>query len=441
MIEQNSFTSQELTPYLWILILVLSILVTNYFRGYREFWSPLTIVAIIFGYYCCLGPYQAVSSGDTFDRLQNMRPYYVSAFWGAFVSLLSITLGFHFNRSHYHFKKVQSFPPEALFDYGRKAFIAGFVLFTISTGGNVGKIINPLEAQYVEQVGGTFGNYLGLALNFAIPAVTLLFAYFIYTRKSVGWFLIAFAVSMGLFISLGFRYRIVLMLGSIAIVYYYGRGKRPNLAVAAGGIFLLIVFMGILNITRQYGSGLNTKKLEGGNTTEYYESGLRESLIFQTSGAVIDIVPERHPHAGMQPVWSTLMFPIPSAIYPDKNSGEYLFDTLDIIYGRKISKGSAMMSYGEYYLAFGWTGIVIGSFLIGWFSKKLWYWYSVNNDNPFVIVVYAVSVTYLYIILSRGYLPQVTMLFFFTVYPAYFLLSRAKKKYTYSLRRPVPRGV
>lgn len=441
MDPSTAFTAEEFTPYVAILGLVVFILVVSYTKGFSEFWSPLTMVAIIYGYYCCLGPYQAVSSGDTYDRLLNMRPFYVSAFWGAFVSLVSITAGFYANQVHYRFRRVQPLPHDALLGYGRKMFIAGFILFTISTGGNVGKLINPLDAEYVPQMAGTFSNYFGLAINFLIPAVTMLFAHFLLTRKSLIWFVVPFLVSIGLFITLGFRYRIVLLLGSMAIVYYYTIRKKPNLIVASVGIVVLIVFMGLLNVSRQYGSGLNTAKLEEGSTSEYYESGLRESLIFQTSGAVIDIVPERHPHAGLEPVWSTLLFPIPSALYPEKSSSAYLFDTLDAIYGEKISQGAAMMSYGEYYLAFGWAGIVIGSFLIGWFYKKLWFWYKVNYSNPFVIVVYAVTVTYLYVILSRGYLPQVTMLFFFTVFPAYVALWLAKKKYRFLLRRPAPRAV
>lgn len=427
--DQFGFTQQELIPYIGILILVLFILITSYTKGYREFWSPLTIVAIIYGYYCCVGPYQAVSTGDTYDRLLNMRPFYVSAFWGGFVSLLSIMLGFYFNQGHYKFGKVQSLPTDSLLKYGKKASLAGFILFTISTGGNVGKLINPLDAEYVEQVGGSFGNYLGLSLNFLIPGVTFLFAYCIMTRKSLLWFLILFVISIGIFITLGFRYRIVLLLGSMAIVYYYTMRKKPNIIVGTVGILALIVFMGLINMTRQYGSGLDTTKLGEGNTTAYYESGLREALIFQTSGAVIDIVPERHPHAGLQPIWSTLLFPIPRALFPEKKSSDYLFDTLDAIYGEIVSQGAAMMSYGEYYLAFGWTGIIVGSFLIGWFYKRLWFWYQLNWSNPFVIVVYAVTVSYLYVILSRGYLPQVTMLFFFTVFPAYFVLRLARKKY------------
>mgnify|MGYP000014583140 CR=1 FL=1 len=110
------FTQQELTPYIGILILVVFILITSYTKGYREFWSPLTIVAFIYGYYCCLGPYQAVSTGDTYDRLLNMRPFYVSAFWSGLVSLLSIMIGFYINQGKHGIRKVQAFPTVALLD-------------------------------------------------------------------------------------------------------------------------------------------------------------------------------------------------------------------------------------------------------------------------------------------------------------------------------------
>src|SRR5690606_9750810 len=118
-------------------------------------------------------------------------------------------------------------------------------------------------------------------------------------------------ICTGIFITLGFRYRLVLLLGALAIIFYYHRQTKPSIPVLVAALFGLIVFMGVLNISRQYGAGLDTKKLSEGNTSDYYASGLREALIFQTSGAIIDIVPVRHPHAGFQPIWSTLIFPIP----------------------------------------------------------------------------------------------------------------------------------
>src|ERR1041385_3191847 len=90
----RQFTDTELPPFFAVLFLVVAILIYNYSRGYKEFWSPLTIIAIVYAYYCCLGPYEAVLTGDTSDRLLNMRRFYTSSFWGAFISLSAYVVGF-----------------------------------------------------------------------------------------------------------------------------------------------------------------------------------------------------------------------------------------------------------------------------------------------------------------------------------------------------------
>jgi oligosaccharide repeat unit polymerase len=419
-------TSQEQVPFFCLATLIIGILIVNYVKGYANFWSPLTIASLVFGYYCLIGPYQAISTGETYDRLKNMRPYYAAAFWGAFAMLLSIVAGFLINPSKSQVEKRQ-YPDELLSKYGKRVFLIGFIIFTISTGGNVGKLINPLDAEAVESVGGGFKNYLALCLNFLIPGVTLLFAYFIKTRKGFAWFIIPFVVALGIFTTLGFRYRIVLLFVSLVITYYYILKKRPNLILLSVSIVAFIIFMGIINITRQYGRGLNVSKLNNKSTRNYYESGLREAMIFQTSGAIIDFVPSRHSYTGMQIIWSTLLFPIPNSFYKDKNSAGYIFDALNIIYGKKYSKGAAMMSYGEYYLSFGWAGIIAGGLLIGWLFRSLWNWFLLNNNNGLVIVVYAVTTSYLYFVISRGYLPLIANLFLFSVLPVYVVFWIAKK--------------
>jgi hypothetical protein len=141
------------------------------------------------------------------------------------------------------------------------------------------------------------------------------------------------------------------------------------------------------------------------------------------------MVPEQHPFANFKPIVSTLLFPIPRAIYSEKNSADYLFEALDMIYGKRFSTGAAILSYGEYYLAFGWPGIIIGYLLLGWFSGKLWNWYLLDPKNPLAIATYAITIIYLYVVISRGYLPQVTMLFFFSVFPIYVILWYVKKRF------------
>ena len=430
MIDNRWFTPAEAVPFFGILFTIVAVLVLSYFRNRTEFWSPLTIIMIIYAYYSCLGPYYAVTTGDTFDRLQNMRKFYESSLWGAWISLIAYIVGFWLHGRANRIRPVPNFSNEVIFIYGRRIFIVGFILFTISTGGNVARLINPLDAQYVQAVGGGLANYLGLSLNFVIPGITLLFLYYILTNRGLLWFAIPFLVSIGIFITLGFRYRLVLLFASMVIVYYYTKGRRPNVILISLAVFVFISLMGVINLSRQYGSGLNVAKLEDKDNEGYYASGLREAFIFQTSGAIIDIVPERHPYAGIQPVISTVLFPIPSAIYTGKNSAKYLFDALDAIYGKKASQGAAIMSYAEYYLAFGWIGIIVGCAAIGWFYRKLWNWYLANTGKPFAIAVYAITATYLYVIISRGYLPQVVNLFFFSVFPIYFALRQARKFYS-----------
>lgn len=426
MNPNTSFTPEELVPFMLVFATTMVVLVRNYLGTYENIWSPLAIVCVIFSYYCVLGPYQAVESGDTYDRLKNMRPHYVSALWGAFAALASFVIGYHLHGKPRTFTIAPDISSDKLFLYGRNTFLAGFILFTISTGGAVSKLINPLDAEYVQQVGGSFGNYLGLSLNFVIPGITFLFLYYLLTKKRFLWFIIPFAISSGIFITLGFRYRLVLLLGSLVISYFFVNRRKPNPIISIASIVGFIILMGVINMSRNYGAGLDLSKLEK-KKEGYYTSGLRESLIFQTSGAVIDIVPEKHPHAGFEPIVSTVLFPLPSALFSEKNSAKYLFDTLDAIYGKRLSGGAAIMAYGEYYLAFGWLGIIGGFFLMGWLFRKLWNWFLFNSQNYLAIAVYSVTVSYLYVIISRGYLPQVTMLFFFTVFPAYVILRLAKR--------------
>lgn len=427
--NQETFTSEEILPFSLIVALVGLILLVNYLKGYRYFWSPLSIIAIVFAYYCCLGPYEAITSGDTYDRLINMRKFYEASFWASFIALVSYVSGYLFHGRTVRTRPLPELPDDFLHYYGIRLFAIGFVLFTISTGGNVLRLINPLDAQYVEQVGGSIANYLGLSINFLIPGLVLLSVHYFKTRKGLLLLIGLLVVTTGLFVTIGFRYRLVLLFGAIAIVCYQFAKKRPNPFLIVGAVIVFISLMGIINLTRQYNAGLSVSRLESRKSDEsYYRSGLRESLIFQTTGAVIDMVPDRHPYAGFQPIVSTLLFPIPSAIYKDKNSAEYLFSFLDAVYGKKYSKGAAILSFGEYYLAFGWFGLIGGCFLVGWIFRKLWNWFLFNYANSWAIAAYAVTVVYLYVILSRGYLPQVTNLFVFSVLPVFVVLSLAKKR-------------
>src|SRR5690606_24196851 len=253
-------------------------------------------------------------------------------------------------------KKMQQVPNQDkwLSYYGKWITMLGFILFTISTKGNITQLINPLDAQSVpERAGGSFANYLNLSVNFLITGITLLFIHFVRTKKGLLWFAIPFVLALGIYTSIGFRYRLILLLGSVVASYYLTKRIRLSALVATAGVLLLSTLVGIINLTRTYKRGLNLESIEQEDSRSFFESGLRESLIFQCTGAAIELVPETYEHVGFQPIISTLLFPIPRAIYPEKASARYLFDFLDHVFG-PYGQGAAMMSFGEYYLAFGW---------------------------------------------------------------------------------------
>jgi hypothetical protein len=86
-----------------------------------------------------------------------------------------------------------------------------------------------------------------------------------------------------------------------------------------------------------------------------------------------------------------------------------------------------MLNYGEHYLAFGWIGIIIGGLATGMFSRIGWNWFLRRKEEQLAIVFIAVFNSFLYVVLSRGYLPQVVMNFFFTLGPIIYLINRSSK--------------
>ena len=79
---------------------------------------------------------------------------------------------------------------------------------------------------------------------------------------------------------------------------------------------------------------------------------------------------------------------------------------------------------------FGWIGIIIGSYLLGFLLKKLWLWILIHQDEAIALPLYLLNTSYLFMVFSRGYLPQQFHLYAFSVLPisAIYLLNREKTK-------------
>src|SRR5690606_21432797 len=92
------FTQEEAYPWLGIVLIMAFLFLIRRSAGRLWIWSPLSVLCVIHFYYIVLGPMQAVISGDTTERLLDMRPFYASALLGGLISLIFICLGYIANR-------------------------------------------------------------------------------------------------------------------------------------------------------------------------------------------------------------------------------------------------------------------------------------------------------------------------------------------------------
>jgi len=396
-----------------------------------DIYSPTLILAVVLSYYCLLGPLLALAKGEWFDRGINIRDAMIWGWGGAVVFYASVLVGFHqFETPRFEKRFLLDPEPEGLHRLGTRLCVLGLVMFTCVVGWSIFSVINPVaDSELQQETGlnlGAIANYFAYAVNLLIPGIVLIWASWVRTRRHtpalIGWLLIA----LGIYTSLGFRYRLAILVAPMVLLWFLVRRKRPQIAVLAAAAAGLILVSGLIGLSRQYGQGLNTSSLEGQTAQDYLDAGLAESSVFFTTSGVMQITPKRYSFVGVEPLVATLLFPIPREFYPDKQAAEYLTNATAKFYGSaNLANGSAILNYAEYYLMAGWPTLIGFSVLLGWLMRCLWNWFLVRRHELFAQSIYILTACYLYVVVSRGYLPQVALLFGFSVWPLFWLYGRS----------------
>ena len=154
---------------------------------------------------------------------------------------------------------------------------------------------------------------------------------------------------------------------------------------------------------RSYGRGFQSLNITEYNLAKSIFSQAESSLFITTSG-IINLIPEKLPFENFTPIINSLISPIPKA-FINKDSGDYAFKIIDGVYGfLNISSGAAYLNYAEYYLMFGWFGIFIFSFLLGYLFKRLWVWINIHKNEPIALPIYILNLNFIFMIISRPFL-------------------------------------
>lgn len=407
--------------------------------------QPTVIVGAVLTYYCLVGPLRAIANGEWVDRGLDLRDTMVWAWAGSLLFYASVLVGYYaLPRWHWRSRFTGIIlPPQRWRQFGVRLNILGLALYSLASGPSVVAQLNPFGAreaiQSLSSSGfdlGAFTNYFSLSVNIIIPGTLLLFCAWAQDKRGGFGLLLWSLAAAGLFTTSGFRWRLVVLLVPMALLWFLTRQKRPKLAFLAIITAGLLFIAGFIGLTRTYGLGLDSSKLESVESAEIFEAGFDEAHIFLTTGGLIAQTPARYPYVGMTPLINAATFFIPRQLWPNKGTNEYISDAAWLLYGGPQAGGSALLNIAEYYLMFGWPSLIGMSLLIGVILRSLYSWFLANRFDISAQVVYATAVCFLYVAISRGYLPQVVSLMFFTVLPLGFARGWILSKARYIFMRP-----
>tara|TARA_B100001939_G_scaffold281377_1_gene250234 strand:- start:155 stop:850 length:696 start_codon:yes stop_codon:yes gene_type:complete len=211
------------------------------------------------------------------------------------------------------------------------------------------------------------------------------------------------------------------------LLWFFYCKRRPKLVVILLFMTLFVGLSGAISIARGNLRGFALEKVAAYNPAEIFVASFEEAGVFFTTSAVIESFPSRYSFIGLKPLLTAVSQPIPRSLWSSKPSGAYAKDIPDRIYNVGYKTQAVFLCYGEYYIMFGWPSLIMISLFLGAALRCLWTWFLWRQYEPLAQCVYLLNASYLYVVISRGYLSQVIMLYCTIVLPlviVYSLLSR-----------------
>jgi hypothetical protein len=400
-------------------------------------FSPPSLLIVLNLYYCLYGPIVNILTDQTLYKGVDLREY-LDQTWFAALLCFSITILFYrFSKPHPRAPVVNyELSDSFLSNVGNAVNTISLVLFFIYAGSSLISFLRPFKTSsdiynVTTFYSGLFSNYLAFSVNLLSVGTLLLWITFLKgkkTKKQIYQLAIWLTLTILVYISLGFRYRIAILLGGLYVAYHLVLRKRINIFFSFICILLLLISSSLFVMGRSYNRGIILDNVNF-DTYSILVNTAQESSVFWTSAGILKVVPEKTPFVGFTPIVNSLLHPIPKALFPNKNSDGYLIDPLIYIYGSKLmATGAAFTSWAEWYLMGGWFGLIVGSAVYGWLYRWLWQWFQQRQTDLCAIAYYAGAWSYQYMIFSRGYMPQQLFLFTLGVLPLWFLYRFSNKR-------------
>ncbi len=244
--------------------------------------------------------------------------------------------------------------------------------------------------------------------------------------------LMLLAAVIGVFLVVGFRFRIVILLCAAAASFMLVRKIKVRPIYVAIGTVLALIIVNFIGASRSYGRGLNLTAVEGMSWGELLQSfGGEVGLVYVLSHITTNPPDLIH----FQPWIVAVTRLVPKFLWLDKPFPEYLY-----LYPAgfpdpgAMHAGIAAPQQVELFLQFGWYGLPFLAFLSYYVATRTIYYLHFLNRETRIAGCAIAPAFFGFFMQQRGYLFQTVCEYIFTFGPL-FLLNLKTHRRTFAMKR------
>ncbi|MDZ5473314.1 O-antigen polymerase [Bacillus sp. 31A1R] len=436
----HHLTDSEYANYLTLTMcyfIVAGLFLLSYIATNMNLFEPIIFVTFLYLMIFSIIPIINIIKGDTLFFGKDIMGGAKKATWIFVTSYIAFLVGYYFKKNTPKMKENIDKKSIGRISYDESkitliSLIFWIIFFLLSL---IDLIISGKNILYILTI-GTLGDIdssrkidapTGFVSMFGYSMIPIWMYIFAYSKNS---FLkkVLYVLTLIVFIVIGFRFVIVILIMAPIIYYYIKNKKTPNI--------ILLIFLGVIMMFMIGLIGFMRGDVRYGNETQWdsfnfdfvMDAVIGNFNLYQPFYGMVEVIPDQLGYSfGAQIFVYTIIMFIPRAIWPNKP-----YSNLDEVLAKSVTPyasdaGIAFPNIGEFYLEFGIVGCIVFMFFFG----KLCGWakilYQGKNTSVHSLIAYSIFLPSLMQLIIRGYTPSNFYLMVFLLLPIIIIESLTKK--------------
>ena len=390
-------------------------------KDQSQIWNPVTFLGLTLIYYVVPPSFSDISMWGG-DRAEYQYVFYITLV----IFYISVLLGFRTKHKPGFRKWNCLFTHENAQRYAFILFLIAIVCYVPFRGFRT--TISADDATVLSERTGLVSYFIDLIALFVsaccLAWVGLKNSKGIGMKKRIVIFIILY-FTLVMFIVGGFRYRLVMLMLAMATTYHlYPQPRRINYKVFVPIAVAAYLLFAVMDTARKYGAGINMSAAKEFTLKDASKGAAENASVCSYSITVTSRMYETGDRFGFEPIVTAIFMPIPRFLLPWKPDASYLKLAESSV---SASGGAAFLGFTEAFTAFGFLGVILYGFLMGWLSKRIWVNYQNNKESVGAIVLLGLFNGFCYVWISRGYMAAAFNIFIYYVVLPFWLTTLIRK--------------